>query len=253
MRLAVCRLTYRTLLMGSLLAGWLAVGCRPAAEGPASVAPEVQSHVSRSWSEAVAMVRRGESDLLECDAAELPADAADELRQLTGLKRVRLAASRVGERELEALAGLNGLIELRLDRAPIDDSGAAIVSRMSALQRVNLAAGQFSDAGLASLAELPRLELLRFHSPRITDAGMKPLSGAKSLRFLHLIDVPISDAGLVPLEGLPGLESLYVDGGGVTEDGLGRLIKALPQLHLHWNQQHVPGDPQSHEHAQPVY
>ena len=68
------------------------------------------------------------------------------------------------------------------------------------------------------------------------------------LRFLHLLDMPITDAGLDRLHGLARLESLYLDRTKVTDEGLARLIKALPGVHLHIDEHHHPLDPHAAEH-----
>ena len=45
------------------------------------------------------------------------------------------------------------------------------------------------------------------------------------------------------------LESFYLDGGRVTEDGLMALLEALPKLHFHRDQQHLPDDPRADDHG----
>jgi hypothetical protein len=69
-----------------------------------------------------------------------------------------------------------------------------------------------------------------------------------SLRFLHLIDVPITDAGLAHVSGMTWLESFYLDGGDCTDAGLRGLLQALPELHFHRDQLHLPDDPHAHPH-----
>jgi hypothetical protein len=69
-----------------------------------------------------------------------------------------------------------------------------------------------------------------------------------SLRFLHLIDVPITDDGLAQLEGMTHLESLYVDGAELSDQSLQHLFEALPNLHVHLDQQHHDRDPHKHAH-----
>ncbi len=77
---------------------------------------------------------------------------------------------------------------------------------------------------------------------------MACLGRFKRLRALHLIDVPITDAGLDQLHGLAQLESFYLDGSQATDDGILRLLEALPNLHFHRDQQHLDRDPNRHEH-----
>ena len=140
-------------------------------------------------------------------------------------------------------------IEIRLNTAPIEDAQLADLAGLAELRRINLPRSQISDRGLEQIVkEVPQLELLRLGSPQITDAGLASISQLKKLRFLHLIDVPLTDAGLKHLEQMTWLESFYLDGGNVTDTGLSSLIEALPELHFHRDQQHLPGDPRSDGH-----
>ncbi len=78
---------------------------------------------------------------------------------------------------------------------------------------------------------------------------MERIAGLSKLRFLHLIDVPITDAGLAKLASMKNLESLYLDRvDNVTDQGLEKLLKALPAVHFHRDQQHMPGDPNDDHH-----
>ena len=139
-------------------------------------------------------------------------------------------------------------VEIRL-QAPIDDNQLADLAGLTGLRRLNLPRSQISDSGLARLPDLtPALELLRLGSPRIGDAGLASIAELKQLRFLHLIDSPVTDEGLAHLRRMTWLESFYLDGGQATDAGLSELIKALPNLHFHRDQQHLPDDPRSDDH-----
>lgn len=141
-------------------------------------------------------------------------------------------------------------VEIRLKNAAIEDAQLADLWGLAELRRLNLPNSQISDRGLEVIAkEVPQLELLRVGSPRITDAGLATIAQLNELRFLHLIDVPITDAGLKHLEQMIWLESFYLDGGAVTDRGLSSLIKALPELHFHRDQQHLPSDPRREDHG----
>jgi hypothetical protein len=140
-------------------------------------------------------------------------------------------------------------VEIRLQRVPVEDAQLADLAGLTKLQRLNLPHSRIDDAGLERIVrEVPRLELLRLGSPAITDQGLATIAKLKNLRFLHLIDVPITDAGLKHIEPMTWLESLYLDGGQATDAGLSALIAALPELHFHRDQQHLPGDPHRDKH-----
>jgi hypothetical protein len=63
-----------------------------------------------------------------------------------------------------------------------------------------------------------------------------------------LIGVPITDQGLTHLDSMQQLESLYIDDALVTDEGLERLFRVRPGLHLHINQQHSDRDPNKGTH-----
>ncbi|MGV3607349.1 MAG: hypothetical protein ACO1RA_13170 [Planctomycetaceae bacterium] len=139
--------------------------------------------------------------------------------------------------------------EIRLYKNPVADAQLEELAGLTKLKRINLADSQISDEGLALIAKhAPQLELLRIGSPNISDAGMAHVAEMKKLRFLHLIDVPITDAGLKPLAAMTWLESFYLDGGKATDEGLSELILAIPKLHFHRDQQHLPNDPRKDKH-----
>ncbi len=130
---------------------------------------------------------------------------------------------------------------------PVDDADLHEISQASSLEILNLPQAVFTNEGLKSLERLPLLTLLRFGSPHVTDAGMEHLAAMSNLRFVHLIDVPITDKGLEPFRRMPMLESFYIDGGRCSEEGLSRLLKAQPNLHIHVDQLHLPGHGHSHK------
>jgi hypothetical protein len=231
-------------------AGWLALcalgGCGsqvPTSDGRFTNAPEL------SWTAQVAAVRAGTSTTVVVDAAPVSTDKFRALVDGCGsLAVLEIGPADIGDDELDVLAALPGLKRLRLG-APIGDAGLErLVEASPALEVLNLPDARCTDAGLAHVAALPDLRLLRLHSPHVTDQGLAHIAGMKSLRFLHLIDVPITDAGLAHVSGMTWLESFYLDGGDCTDAGLRGLLRALPELHFHRDQLHLPDDPHAHPH-----
>ena len=216
--------------------------CRSETETPSEAAPVTQA----SWAEQIAAVRDGSSTGIivsqeTIDAAQFE-QLADDCDALTVLEVESIDFS---DDALSVLASCPQLTRLKLDM-PVNDAGTEGIAAATNLEVLNLPAGQFTNDGLSALAGLPRLELLRFHSPHVTDAGMEHIAGIDSLRFLHIMDVPITDTGLTPLHAMTGLESFYLDGGQCSDVGLRDLLTALPELHFHKDQLHVPGDPRAH-------
>ena len=75
------------------------------------------------------------------------------------------------------------------------------------LSELSLAGNSISDDSLKHLTKLPKLTILDLRKITITDDGLEHLKGIKTLAILH------SD-----------------DAKGITEAGITRLKKALPQL-----------------------
>jgi hypothetical protein len=124
--------------------------------------------------------------------------------------------------------------QIRLDRTLVVDRDLELLSGLeSQLLRINFSRTEITDEGLERLGQMESLEQLRLASQRITDAGLVGLKQLEHVRFLHLID----------------MESLYLDGTSVTDDGIQRLVAALPQVHLHIDDHHHRLDPHGAEHS----
>lgn len=193
-------------------------------------------------------VQRGDSREIHL---EVPLDEAGfgQLRGLTGLEALSLMQVEGSDNMADVLSSLKGLRQLRLEKAPIGDSLARAIGSLPKLSSINLPNCIVSNDGIETWPLLSDLVLLRIGSPNLSDSALETIAKMKSLRFLHLIDVPITDVGLKHLYPMEHLESLYLDGGRVTEDGLMALLEALPKLHFHRDQQHLPNDPSANNHG----
>jgi hypothetical protein len=90
-----------------------------------------------------------------------------------------------------------------------------------------------TDALLAELCEIPPVEGLSFDDSDVTDAGMAAIGALKGLKYLRLGKTGVTDAGLRRLERMSSLELLrLVDCPGVTDEGVARLQKALPECKI---------------------
>lgn len=226
----------------------LLAGCDGSASVSTTGSPSASTKVAASWSDQIDAVRVGRATEIRLAATVTSGQFAELATGCDGLTALVLERAQLDDADLELLTALPHLRWIKLPSS-VGDEGAASIGRCQALEIVNLPAAVFSDAGLAQLAELDRLELLRFSSPNVTDAGLKELARLPRLKFLHLIDVPMTDAGLQHVADVKTLESFYLDGEtGATDDGLRALLTERPDLHFHKDQQHLPGDPNSHRH-----
>jgi zinc and cadmium transporter len=171
------------------------------------------------------------------------------LHGLDKLEILTLLNASMTDEAAETLQTLTGLKRLRIEKAKLGDRSAKAISGLGRLELINLPDVEFSDAAVSRWDKLSKLFLLRIGSPKLTDHCLETLSAMPSLRFLHLIDIPITDAGLVHLAKLSKLESFYLDGGKATDEGLSKLLKQLPELHFHRDQQHLLGDPLTDNHG----
>jgi hypothetical protein len=199
----------------------------------------------------VQQVRAGESSEIRFVSQPVAPDQWQMLQQCPSLEVLEVDAGLLSANDLQVLADLPELRRLKLT-GPVDDADLQQLGSVRQLKMLNLPDGVFTDAGLQQLEPLRELELLRFGSRNVTDAGLAVVPRLGALRFLHLINVPITDAGLKHLHGLTGLESFYLDGGRCTDEGLYTLLNALPGLHFHRDQLHLPDDPHTHPHAGPA-
>lgn len=113
--------------------------------------------------------------------------------------------------ESEQLAALlsaaDGIGELDLRNAGIDDGDLAEFARFTQLTRLRLNGNQVSDQGVEIVARLPTLQYLNLYA-----------------------NEAVTDAALDALAGMPALEELYVWQTGVSAEGAARLRAQRPNL-----------------------
>ena len=216
--------------------------------GCGSKTERTEERPSPSIHEQVLAVQQGDSREIR---SYVPIDEAgfEQLRGLLGLEVLSLTHADVSDEIADVLSSLEGLRQIRLEKAPIGDQSARAIGNLPKLSSINLPNCIISDEGIKDWPLLNELVLLRIGSPNLSDSAIETVAKMTSLRFLHLIDVPITDVGLTHLYGMEHLESFYLDGDRVTEDGLTALLEAMPKLHFHRDQQHLPIDPRANDHG----
>ncbi len=227
---------------------WLASALICVQAGCGSKTERTEERPVPSIHEQVLAVQSGDSREIR---SNVPIDEAGffQLRGLTGLEVLSLTDADLSDQVANILSSFEGLRQIRLEKAPIGDQSAKAISHLPRLSSINLPNCIISDEGIKDWPLLNELVLLRIGSPNLSDSAFETVAKMKSLRFLHLIDVPITDVGLKHLYGMEHLESFYLDGGRVTEDGVMALLEAMPKLHFHRDQQHLPNDPRANDHG----
>ncbi len=206
------------------------------------------SNAPRTLDDQLHRVEQGLEDKVELERETLGSREWQRL-QTAKIRSLTLDHCRFALADLESLPKLESL---RVEGTTITAAALqTICRRCPDLVHLNLPTTRLTDDDLRELASLTRLELLRIGSPLVTDAAVSHLCEPPQLRFLILEDVPITDEGLEPIAELRDLESLYLNGStatGLTDEGISRLLVALPKLHFHINDRHHRTDPNSHPH-----
>jgi hypothetical protein len=173
------------------------------------------------------------------------------LRDLTGLKTLRLQGTAVRGPGLAHLERMVELEELTLPNAPISDEQLAHLAGLTKLKRLRISGKFLTNAGLAHLGAMQQMENLTLRHTSITtlepiramtqlkyldvggspidDAGLKPVAGFTELQLLWLGSTRVTDAGLMNLDRLPNLRILDLEGTRISDTGLGLLCN-LPLL-----------------------
>jgi hypothetical protein len=136
---------------------------------------------------------------------------------------------------LEHLQGLNHLVDLNLCNTRVTDAGLKHLKGLKQLQRLDLTLqDRVTDAGLESLKGLKQLQRLDLTGlVRVTDAGLENLKGLKQLQRLDLTCLfQVTDAGLENLKGLDQLQELKLEATKVTDEGVAKLQRTLPNCKI---------------------
>lgn len=166
------------------------------------------------------------------------------------------------DRDLVALAGLAGPLDIHLTNTPVSNQGLALLARLrqhqgrvglgevwglslgytkisdeglvhlaafDSLRALDLSRTDISDNGLAHLAKLVKLQQLVLAGTKVQGPGLRELRALAALQELDLDRTPLQDEGLHQLPVLPNLRKLVLRGTPITDAGLARL-KELPGL-----------------------
>ena len=198
----------------------------------------------------IAAVRAGDAHTI---VAAVPLTDAEweSFRGLADLRELVLEQGRADDSRAEILATLTGLERLVLRESPLGDAGFVRLAECRELRDLNVPQAACTAAGVRALAPLAALWSLRLGGPQLAGPEVcEAVTSLHKLRSLHLIDVPIGDDGLAVLQRLPGLWNLYLDGAGVSDEAWEGYFQACPRVHVHIDQAHHDRDPRGHPHEQ---
>ena len=146
-----------------------------------------------------------------------------ELVKLPKLERLVLDELKIGDAELELMAGAQSLSSLSVVKTRIQGAGFAALAGLPALKELFIGFTPLDDAGLRVIAKLPHLEVLKLAPSNVTDAGIKRLARHPRLRVLDASRTRITDAVVPALLEAPALRTLTLRGTAISETGLSRL------------------------------
>jgi Leucine-rich repeat (LRR) protein len=152
---------------------------------------------------------------------------------LTGLTKLNLIFTQVGDAGLAHFSGCKNLTVLNLGGTKASDAGLAHFSGCKNLRHLNLGGTKVSDAGLAHFSDCKDLRSLQLNTTKVGDAGLAHFSGCKNLTFIHLDFTQVSDAGLAHFSGCKNLTHLFLNSTTVSDEGLA-LFKDCKNLMLLW-------------------
>ena len=187
-----------------------------------------------TFDQQVAEVQNGQGTAIHADESTLSNAQLQTLGTLTTLTRLELPRAAIDDAAAKHIASLANLEVLALGETTIGNAGWRRLMSLTKLKRLNVAKCEIDDEALRGISSLADLELLRVGSSRLTNIGLAEIAKLPKLRHLIIRFAPITDAGLKPLADLKGLESLYLEGTNVTEAGERELLRARPDLHIHF-------------------
>ena len=113
----------------------------------------------------------------------------------------------------------------------------ALLNGLDSVSDVSIAGMDLGSDGFKHFASLSKLKRLDASGAKCTDADIRHLAGLQSLQELALSDNAITDASVPTLAKLESLRWINLSSTRVTPEGLSRLRRALPKLHVQesWN------------------
>jgi len=150
--------------------------------------------------------------------------------RLTGLRRLRLTACDITDKQLAAIAPLKNLQVLNLAANDLDGSCLQYFQGMKNLTVLDLTFTGIRPAMIAEFAKFPSLENLKLGRCGVTDKTMVELGRVTRLKILYLDGCNISAKGLLCLKALKDLQILSLRGCPLTPQDVMQL--KLPKLSL---------------------
>ncbi len=150
------------------------------------------------------------------------------LNGMTGLKRIELDSTDVGDQGLKALAKVPNLVYITLARSLVTGKTLADLAPLKKLTDLQLGHNAICTGNLNGVAAIQSLKSLQAQACQLRDKDLEPIGRLKNLESLTLHENEnITDEGLKYLAKLPRLNFLDVGQTRVTAAGL-KILKNCP-------------------------
>ncbi|WP_146409947.1 hypothetical protein [Allorhodopirellula heiligendammensis] len=113
----------------------------------------------------------------------------------------------------------------------------SLFAELEHVTEIAISGVDLGDDGLKHLSSLATLKELDASETKCTDRDLENLASLTAIEWIDLSDTAITDASIDTLMKLPNLKWIDLSSTRVTVDGLGRLRKHNPELHVSewWN------------------
>jgi uncharacterized protein YjbI with pentapeptide repeats len=132
-------------------------------------------------------------------ATELTGRGLAKLKEMKGLKGVKLKDAKLTDADLEALKGLETLEWLDLSGVHTNGACFTKLGKLPALEYLNLSKTAFCDAAVPALKQHTALGVLDLSETQVTDQGVGVLAEMTSLRLVRLKGAPVDVAILATI------------------------------------------------------
>lgn len=180
------------------------------------------------------------------------------VNHLTGLRRLELEDTDIGDAGLAQLTKLNKLEYLRLtctlvkglslgslrssplktlhiDSIGLDATAFSLLANFKELRCLNLNRSTASDSALSQIAKLSHLEALSIaDNVHVTDAGIKKLAGLKYLQRLDVANTSVTADGILALKGID-LRSIRLSSRQKNPRTQAKLQQAFPRAGIEFD------------------
>jgi hypothetical protein len=149
------------------------------------------------------------------------------------LKSLDLSYTQITDRGLEHVGRLSELRSLALIDTKITDRGVTHLAGLNRLETLSLWKTSVTDEALTTVGQFTNLRSLVLDETQITDHGLVHLQGLTNLEeWLGLCYTHVTDSGVAHLVGFKKLRHLNLIGAKVSDDGLRKLRRRLPQTDI---------------------